>query len=100
MSWSDFESPGAVGSGSQPAPEILEIIDISNSQADSAETLIANEPAIIRGKNLERLWHVEANDACIKLCKSQLKVMTLSALLILVRTQRFQVCIRDKEGVE
>ena len=33
------------------------------------------QPALLKGKNGERLWHVSEDQKCIDFCKSQLKVL-------------------------
>jgi hypothetical protein len=48
-----------------------------DSKGDEESINLAYEPAIIKGKGGERLWHAEATKECATICKLQLKVIAL-----------------------
>jgi len=58
---------------------IEDIVDLTVPDS----TTLAYTPSIIKGKGSMglqvKLWHVDTSKVCVDLCKSQLKVLTLSS---------------------
>jgi len=59
--------------------QIEDIVDLTTTPDT---TTLAYMPSIIKGKGSMglqvKLWHVDTSKVCVDLCKSQLKVLTLS----------------------